>query len=550
VRVLQIWAVIAVIALSIHLGGFPLLDPDEGRNAEVGREMALTNDYVMPRLDGLPYLDKPIVYFAAEAAAMEVLGPTETAARLPALLFTIATAAAAWWFARRLWGEAEGWLAFIATLASPLSVAFSRTVIFDSALAFFITVAMMGFYLAIEGPVTPSVSEGPGGAGGAQTLPPRPLAHARGDKRLAILAWIAIGLGVITKGPVAIALPLLVAIPYALVRKRVGAIFPLLGLVLFAAVIAPWVWAISRAVPDFLNYVLVVETTQRLTTGALKRTGPPWYFIPYLLGGVLPWTFVLFGQKLDRRDRGILYLLLWIAIPFLFFSLSQSKRPQYILPLVPAVALLVARVWCEARRGTRIAAALLILLGGATIAALRFVHLRDEFAVGARATAISFGLCALVGGAIAFTFTNRRWISFIALSLPVLAIPLCANPLMNGLGLRRSTKDLMAKIPPNTEVVGVEAFTGSMAFYLRRPIVVVTPDAEEFTSNYLIRHYDRFAGSATLRRPADLDTLLADRATPRLFIVREGDDANRAKLAARGLRLLAEGAHYDVYRMP
>jgi 4-amino-4-deoxy-L-arabinose transferase-like glycosyltransferase len=506
---------VAVIALAVHLGGFPLLDPDEGRNAEVGREMALTNDYVMPRLDGLPYLDKPIVYFAAEAAAMEVLGPTETAARLPAFLFTLATAAAAWWFARRLWGRAEGWLAFIATLAAPLSVAFSRTVIFDSALSFFITVAMMGFFLAIEN-----------------------------DKRFATIAWLSIGLGVITKGPVAIALPLLVAIPFA--GRKIGRLFPIAGLALFALVIAPWVWAISRVVPDFLHYVLVVETTQRLTTGALKRTGPPWYFVPYLLGGALPWSFVLLGQKLDRRDRSILYLLLWIAIPFLFFSISQSKRPQYILPLMPAVALLVARVWCDARRGTRIAAAALIVLGGACVAAPWFVHLRDEFAIGGRATAISFGLCALAGGVIAFAFTHRRWIAFVALSLPILAIPLCANPLLNGVGARRSTKELMARVPPGVEVVGVEAFTGSMAFYLRRPIVVVSPDAEEFTSNYLIRHYDRFAGSAALRRPSSLDALLADRTTPRAFIVRERD----GRLAQRGARLLARGAHYDVYTMP
>ena len=102
-----------VVVLSIDLGGFPLLDPDEGRNAEVGREMALTNDYVMPRLDGLPYLDKPIVYFAAEAAAMELLGPTELAARLPAFLFTLATAAFVFWFARRLWTSREATIAAI-----------------------------------------------------------------------------------------------------------------------------------------------------------------------------------------------------------------------------------------------------------------------------------------------------------------------------------------------------------------------------------------------------------------------------------------------------
>src|SRR6202011_770025 len=101
------WAVVAAIAIGVQLGGYPLLDADEGRNGEVGREMAATNDYVMPRLDGLPYLDKPIVFFAAEAAAMEVAGPTESAARFPSWLFTIATAVLLAWFAARgeRWGE-------------------------------------------------------------------------------------------------------------------------------------------------------------------------------------------------------------------------------------------------------------------------------------------------------------------------------------------------------------------------------------------------------------------------------------------------------------
>src|SRR5437763_397724 len=105
-RSLAVWALLAAIVLAINLGGYPLLDPDEGRNGEVGREMAATNDYVMPRLDTLPYLDKPIVYFAAEAAAMEIVGPTEAAARFPAWLFTIATAALLAWFAKRVGGGA------------------------------------------------------------------------------------------------------------------------------------------------------------------------------------------------------------------------------------------------------------------------------------------------------------------------------------------------------------------------------------------------------------------------------------------------------------
>ena len=507
-----------VIVLAIGLGGFPLLDPDEGRNAEVGREMALTNDYVMPRLDALPYLDKPIVYFAAEAAAMEVMGPTETAARLPAYLFTLATAAFVWWFARRLWTTHEATMAAIVTLATPLTVAFSRTVIFDSALTFFVTVAMGCFYLAIE------------------------------RARWAILAWAAIGFGVITKGPVAIALPLLVAVPYAIWRKRGRAIWPVTGLIVFVIVVAPWVWAISRAVPDFLQYVLVTETAQRLTTGALKRTGPPWYFVPLLLFGALPWSVVvgssLVGRRQTTNDQSRIYLWLWIVIPFVFFSLSQSKRPQYILPLMPAVALLTSRVWCDSARGRRAAAAVVMLFGVALIAAPWFVHLRAEYGPAARSCAMILGALALAGGAVALV--PWRYVALAGITVPVIALPLVANPVVNAIATRRSTADFVRqlRLGPDTEVIGVEAYSGSMSFYLRRPIVVVTPDGEEFTSNYIIRHYSRFAGTPTLEPPSWLPAALEG---DRVFVVRADDKVHRALLEQHGLRLAAASARYVAY---
>ena len=519
---LRWWLVVIVIALSIHLGGFPLLDPDEGRNAEVGREMAATNDYVMPRLDGLPYLDKPIVYFAAEAAVMEVLGPTEVAARLPAFLFTIATAAFLWWFAKRVWGSEEAIIAAIVFLATPLAVAFSRTVIFDSALAMFITMATAFLYLACD----------------------------ESARKWTALAWLCIGLGVITKGPVAIALPLLVAIPYAISRKRFRALWSWSGLALFVLAIAPWVWAISREIPDFLHYVVVTETAQRLATKALKRTGPPWYFIPYFIGGALPWSIVLMGspRAIDRRDRSTIYMLLWIAIPFLFFSISQSKRPQYILPLMAPIALLVARIWRDARSGSRAAAAVLLVFGLALVIAPPFLHIRAEYGDAARLSAIAIGVTFLIGGALAFV--TRRDIALIALTIPVIAIPLAANPMMRAIGARRSEatfiEQLRPMVSPRSEVVGIEAFTGSMTFYLQRPMTVVTPDAEEFTSNYLIRHYANFAGGASIKPMAWLDTALAD-ATPRIFIVRVNDASHRAQLAVRGLRVVASDARYVAY---
>jgi 4-amino-4-deoxy-L-arabinose transferase-like glycosyltransferase len=176
------WLVLAAaVALGWRLGGHRLLDPDEGRNAEVAREMARSGDYLLPHLDGLPYLDKPVAYFAAAAAAMEVLGPGETAARLPAYLATLATLGLVAWFARRRWGAEAGWLAALALATMPMPLAYARAAIFDSTLSLCTTAAILCFF-----------EERP------------------------VLAWVAMGAGALTKGPVALLVPLAAVVPWTL----------------------------------------------------------------------------------------------------------------------------------------------------------------------------------------------------------------------------------------------------------------------------------------------------------------------------------------------
>lgn len=527
-RFLAFWLLLAVVAIAVHLGGFPLLDADEGRNAEVGREMAETNDYVMPRLNGLPYLDKPVVYFAAEAAAMEFLGPTELAARLPAYLFTLATAALLFWYARKLWpGEPDApFVAAIVFLTIPLTVAFARTVIFDSALAFFVTLALIAFHFAIE----------------------------ERNARWSILAWAAMGLAMITKGPVTFLLVLAVAVPFAWRRKAARTLFPILGILAFALIVGPWVWGVSRVVPEFLRYVLVTETAERMATKALKRTGPPWYFLPYFLGGALPWSIiaVLSWKKFRKPDPAVVYWLMAFAIPFVFFSINQSKRPQYIVPLMAPLALLVARIWPEAK--TRAAAILIAIFGGILLVAPLAFHrtkMEPEIAAVADETALALGIAFVLAGAIAL-FVKRRDYLLAALSVPMLVLPLAADPLLEALGERRSARSFVAEmrphLTPRTSVIGVEAFTGSLAFYLERPITVVTADAGELTSNYLIRRYEKYTTNpASPLKPLPYFEQSLQSAEPRIYVLRNKDARRRALLESRGWRVVADGTHLVAY---
>jgi hypothetical protein len=223
-----------------------------------------------------------------------------------------------------------------------------------------------------------------------------------------------------------------------------------------------------------------------------------------------------------------------------------------VLPLMVPIALLIARVWEEAR--TRIAAVVLTFLGALLLAGSFFVHrtkLKPELMAVADETALAFGVVFAIGGIVAL-FAKRRELVLMALTLPAFALPLIATPMLHAVAERRSAKSFVAELQPHltpeTQIIGVEAFTGSMMFYLQRPITVVTKDASELTSNYLMRRYDRFTSNpySPLKRPPYFEQSLTA-TNPRVYIVRLQDAQWRRVLESHGWKPIAEGAHHVAY---
>jgi len=533
----------AVLALAFDLGGYPLFDPDEGRNAEVAREMAATNDYVLPHFDGLPYLDKPIVYFASAAAVMEVLGPTETAARLPAFLFTLATLVVVVWFVRRRWGTDAGWLAALALATMPLVLAYARTTIMDSALAFCTTLAILAFW----------------------------------DER-PVLAWAAIGLGAITKGPVAILVPLIALIPYSLITGRsVRRLFPLAGLTVFAVVALPWFLAVSHRVPEFPHYVFVRETFERVTTKSFHRTAPFWYYLPIVpvaafpwivpaLGGLKNWRWAWLARRVNPLAQESMLLACWVLGPLLFFTLNQSKLPQYVLPLMPPFALAAARSLGDGvGAGRRTYAVLAALLGLALVSLTVWLPAPISLTPAERAAipqaALALGIALLISAALVWHAGRperpRPALTVMGYALTVIAMPIVSGGLLAAVGEDRSSATLARVIQnvrptlkgvDDVEVVGVSAFPTSLPFYLRRPVLLATASARELTSNFVVDYQEQFRRDSTAPlRPADYWRSRArDCRTPAVFVARAGDARVRAQLDSV-LPLLAVEGKYAAY---
>ncbi len=531
------WMLLAALALSYGLGAYALIEPDEGRNAVIAQEMAAGGDLLVPHVNGIPFLDKPFLFFAATAASMRLFGDSEWAVRLPSLLSTWATLALTVWFSARLFGRGTAWVAGTAFATALLTVSYTHILIFDSMLSCFVSLALMAFYMAVE-------------EGSKLSRGVRPYGWT-------LLAWAAVAGAVFTKGPVGLFLPLLVALPFAFWRGRLASVLHPAGLLLHLALVGPWLTLVEYKAPGFLHYALVTETWQRLTTDTMHRTGPSWYYLPVLLGGTFPWIVLVLaagwtrgrGAIQDRRAPSLIFLGLWVVLPLVFFSLSQSKRIGYLLPLVPAVALLAAWSWSAVssrRRSARIAAAGWILSSGVLLgvgAGLAPERLLANVASLVPPTAGVLGGVMLVSGALGWFVAGHR-LAPLALSLPLMLLSVICAPLMAEISESRSGKAMAAAaapvLTPATAIVGIETYSASFAFYLGRPISVSTATGAPLRSNYALHLYPQVVGTgrSALQPVGAWRKSLAACSQPLLFLLKSRYRAERESLEAAGAPVL------------
>src|SRR5712691_3837058 len=341
---LGLWLLLAVFTAGwfCNLGYRHLFKPDEGRYAEIPREMAASGDWLTPRLNGFKYFEKPALQYWATAAAFGAFGQNEWAARLWPGLAGFFGVLLVFWTGNRLFGPPIGLYGALVAASSAMYVLIGHFLSLDMALAFFMSASVFAIALAQR--------------------------DESGDderRRWMLLAWAAAALAVLSKGLVGIVLPAGAVVLYVLIerdRERWARLHLLPGGLLFLAITAPWFVAVSLANPEFFRFFFIHEHVERFLTREHDRYEPAWYFVPVLLLGIVPWIVSLFpalwsawARSPGARFQPRRFLFLWCAVVFAFFSASSSKLGSYILPMFPALALLVGHYLVTA--GARIAVA-------------------------------------------------------------------------------------------------------------------------------------------------------------------------------------------------
>lgn len=483
-------ALFIAIAWFANIGHRVLQHPDEGRYAEIPREMMSTGDWLTPRLNGLKYFEKPPLQYWLTAATYEAFGVSAWTARLWTALAGLIGVLVIAWAGLRLGGPALAWSAGLALSGMLWQVAISQILTLDALLCAFLAIGFAAFVVAQRAESSPS------------------------RRRWTMwLTWAALAGATMTKGPIGAVLPAGALVLYTLVTRDLALwrrLHLVTGLVIYFALTAPWFVLVSRHNPEFASFFFVHEHVDRFLTTTHRRTGSVFYFVPILATGALPWIMVILVGAHRAWREGTAnaigfswqrFALTWAAFVFLFFSASSSKLASYILPMFAPLALVVG--WLLLRLEARVLVAATVpitviafaLLGASLVAYGFFAspfaedkHPNDALLAFAQFIRAAL-LCAAIGGALAWAFFRRstprtRFGGVAVLALSTLVSTQIVIAGLDSFRHTRSAYDILRKAGaalgdpavlgnPSVPFYQVRMYDQTIPFYLRRTTRVV-----------------------------------------------------------------------------
>jgi 4-amino-4-deoxy-L-arabinose transferase-like glycosyltransferase len=466
------WALLAAgWLLSIQVR--PLLDPDEGRYAEIPREMLAQRDFVTPRFNDLKYFEKPPLQYWATAAAYAVFGLTEWSSRIWAVGLAFACLPLVFAWTRRHYGHEAALAALVALGVSPYFQAIGHLNLLDAAFTFWLTAAVLAFTTAQSEPTGSSA-----------------------ERRWMLLAWALAALAVLSKGIVVGVLAGGALLVYTVIERDLrtwGRLHAGIGLALFLGIAAPWFVAVSLRNPSFPGFFFVHEHFTRFLTTVHQRVEPWWYFLPLLLGAVLPWLApavrAVRGAWLEPASRAPpfrprRFLLVYALLTLAFFSASGSKLAPYILPMVPVLAVLTGAEIRDpgrlARQAARAAAPLVVLVAvGFLVYSLR----RNNFVPHeALAWALAAGAAALIAAGLSFCYRLRPLAMVVVAVLGASLAWQCLMCEYTSIPPARSARELVRAVRPfldaHTPLYSVGQYRETIAPYLGRTLQLAGYEGE------------------------------------------------------------------------
>ncbi len=455
------------------LGSYPLFIPDEGRYAEVAREMVVTGDYVTPRVNGVAFLDKPVLYYWLQAAAINLFGIKEWALRFFPALLGVLGCVVTYICGRHLFNRRIGLMSAIILATTPLYFGGSHYANLDLEVAVFISCALLFFISAMQ----------------------------RIDKLriyFFFAAYISAALAFLTKGLIGIVFPCMIIGTWMILLGHLNVlkkIYLVSGLILMTIIVLPWYVLVQKANPGFLHYFFITQQVSRfLSAGAFNNPSPFWFYLPIVLIGFFPWSSFLpqaLGMSLHNvwkarhAHQTELFLLLWLIIVFVFFSIPHTKTISYILPIFPAAALLISHFLSTCWENTKqksitLGITHLIIIGtslAAILLAMPYYHWID-FAPAFNSYATLLAIVFIGGSIFSLLSIQSKTLlplfmicaSFSALFLFILVMGTThlnlntAKPLID---------ELQFIIKPQDEVVTYFKYYQDVPLYLERRITIV-----------------------------------------------------------------------------